>query len=281
MRVAVLGTLLVGGCTSVGAAPMFAAADLPPLQLTVSTDPPANPDGAVPYATLRVTFDDYPDPDWARFGAFVLRSGQGSFDIDLRVDLLNRTVIVHPRSLLAANSQYELLVDGAVSSLSGRKVQTSQSFTIQVGAPATAPPAQPIPVYTWTDAQQILTTCSPFCHSIVGASGRTRPPTRNLDFTADPTNPVYGLIGVESVGLAGSPYPLLRVDPGDSARSELLRKTLGGDHRLASTDDPYPEMRVEGRRMPLKLHDSDPNPAPLDPASIAVLQQWIDQGAKH
>ena len=91
------------------------------------------------------------------------------------------------------------------------------------------------------------------------------------DFFGDPTDPTYGIIGVPALGEVGTAHPLLRVAPGDSARSVLLRKLIGGDAHDKLGDD-YPAMGVDGRRMPLDA-------APLIPDSILLIQAWIDGGA--
>jgi hypothetical protein len=125
----------------------------------------------------------------------------------------------------------------------------------------------------------VLGTCAPFCHSTVGASGRTRTPTRSLDLTGDPTDPRFGLIGVAAVGELGTAAPLARVSPGDPARSALLRKLIGGNPQADSRDPPYPDLRVDGRRMPIPLDETAPADAPLSDETLRVIQAWIAGGA--
>jgi hypothetical protein len=120
--------------------------------------------------------------------------------------------------------------------------------------------------------------CAPACHSPIGASGSARTPTRLLDFTADPHDPVFGLIGVESVGLRETATPLVRVAPFDPARSVLLRKLLGGSPQADSKDPPYPNMRVDGRRMPIALDETGSVP-PLPTEQIQRIEDWIAAGA--
>ena len=45
------------------------------------------------------------------------------------------------------------------------------------------------------------------------------------------------------------------------------------------TTAPYPEMGIVGQRMPLDLSTMI-STTPLDPAFIALVEQWIDQGAQ-
>jgi hypothetical protein len=72
---------------------------------------------------------------------------------------------------------------------------------------------------------------------------------------------------VPSVGLRGSPRPLARVAPGDSSRSVLLRKLLGGDGRRANQAN----LGVDGDRMPPGQ--------PVDDSILLRIEQWIDAGA--
>jgi hypothetical protein len=287
-----LPVVCCAACTSLGSAPMFEAAPSTPLAITVSTDPPTatSDDGAARDADIRLTFDDYPDPDTAVFGPVLLRSGTVNFDADVRVDLVGRAIVIHPRALLAANSVYEVALAPTVRALDGRSVGGRGFFTkIAVGS-GRRDPARPQERLIWDGDDgvgQQLNGCSSTCHSRVGASGEDRDPTRRLDFTRMPDDPIYGVINVPSVGLAGTPWQLARVTPYDSARSVLLRKLLGGNHRN-SRYPPYPEMRIDGQRMPISPCDETPDdetckdagPAPpWNDVAIRTIQAWIDQGA--
>jgi hypothetical protein len=237
----------------------------------------AVPDGPIARnAVFRIELDDYPDPEPVGFPAIVLRSGTINFDMDLSVDLAGRAIVVKPRALLTADTTYELIISSTIRSLDDRNVNGPLAFQLNVSdrvAP-TMPPAAPV---LWSDVQPFIGGCAPFCHSPVGRSGMMRTPTRLLDLTGDPTNPMLGLISVRSVGLEGTPAPLDRVAPGDPARSVLLRKLLGGVR--ISTDPLYPQMRVDGRRMPIEIDPGTPVPPPLPDEQILRVQQWIQDGA--
>lgn len=267
--------LIAGGCTIPSTVPQYQDSSTAPLSVTVTSDPPPLADGVARDATIVIQLDDHPDPDTVSFGPILLRSGQSNFDATLSVDLLAQTIRIRPRSLLAANIQYEVVVQAGVAALDGRQVTSTVIAPIQVGATITNAAVPPAP--KWADVVPILAGCAPACHSRTGASGAPIPPARGLDLTGDPDDPVYGLINVPSVGLLGVGAPLLRVAPGDSSRSVLVRKLLGG-HR-ASHDPDYPEMGVDGRRMPLALDNS--SATPLAPETIALIQRWIDGGAQH
>lgn len=258
------------------------------LSVKVTTDPAMRVDGTVPRnARVVVQLDGYPDPDSvARFGPVTVRSGRGNFDIGVTVDFVGQRVIATPRTLLAPGAQYDVVVSG-LTTLDDRVQGANVIQPVQVGTDDGTPfppPRRP----TWTaDMRPLVGTCAPFCHSPVGASGRTRTPTRLLDLTGDPRDPVFGLIGVESVGLRGTGAPLRRVTAGDPAHSVLLRKLIGGDPQAASFDPPYPNLRVDGRRMPISLCELPPQDCPADQPppppftndELQLVQDWIAAGA--
>ena len=67
--------------------------------------------------------------------------------------------------------------------------------------------------------------------------------------------------------------------PFDPARSVLLRKLLGGSPQADSRDPPYPNMRVDGRRMPIPLDESAPADETLSDDELRTVQAWIAAGA--
>jgi hypothetical protein len=271
-------------CTSSSNVDPYDTLALPSLMVAVTTDPPPRDDGTVPRnARIVVQLDDYPDPGVVRFGPITLNSGRATFDFGAEVDLVGRAVVVTPRSLLVPGGQYTVVVSGLVA-LDGRVQAADVAAPIQVGLDDGAPrPPRPAP--TWNgDAEghggvrEVLATCAPFCHSPVGASGRARTPTRLLDLTGDPRDPTYGLIGVASVGLRGTEQPLMRVAPRDPAGSVLLRKLIGGNPQANSMGPAYPNMRVDGQRMPIDLQTEQAT-APLGEESLRLVQDWIAAGA--
>jgi hypothetical protein len=282
MRAAALALIgaATASCTWNTSQPLYAGSNPAPLNLTITTIPAPDANGQVTRSAVFIlTCDDYPDPDSALFGPIQLRSGAATFDIDLRVSLVDKAIVVTPRSLLAPNTQYNVVVQPGVRALSSRTLATTVTQTVTVGVDQGMRPAPP-PAYTWMgDIAADIATCAPSCHSPTGASGRTRTPTRLLDLTGDPTDPMLGLINAPAQGELGWPQPLLRVSPGDSAHSALLRKLLGGNPLADSRDASIPAMAVDGRRMPIQLDDTMPTPPPLDPATIRRVQNWIDEGA--
>ncbi|MCU1281853.1 MAG: hypothetical protein JWM53_5399 [bacterium] len=279
------GLLVVSACTSASNVAPYVQPTAAALSVAVGTDPPVRSDGTVPRnARFIVQLDGSPDPDSIGFGPLTLHSGRGNFDIGLAVDLVGRAIVVTPRSLLAPGAQYDLVVSGLVT-LDDRVQDADVVASVRVGQDDGDPfPAAPRPTWngdpvTGGGVRATLGTCAPFCHSPVGASGRVRTPTRALDLTGDPRDPTFGLIGVQSVGLRGTPVPLLRVAPGDPSRSVLLRKLIGGSPQADSIDPPYPNMRVDGRRMPIPLDESQPADIQLSDEELRRVQDWIAAGA--
>lgn len=271
---------LAAGCTFATDTPPYVAPALPPLQASVTTDPPPAADGTVARnARILVQFDDWPDPDGVYFGPVQLLSGRSTFDIKLAVDFVGRTVVMTPRTPLEPGATYQVAVAAGFQALDGRVLADDLVVPIVAGSDLATLPAPP-PTPTWNaDIGPILGGCAPFCHSPVGASGDLRTPTRSLDLTGDPRDPRFGLVDVPSLGLLGTTQPLLRVAPGDPARSVLLRKLIGGNPDADSRDPPYPNLRVDGRRMPIPLDETQPADAPLDDTTLRLIQDWIAGGA--
>ena len=272
-------------CTTPARVDPYAQPAAAALSVVVGTLPPVRADGTVPRnARFVVQLDDYPDPESVGYGPLTLRSGNVNFDIDVSIDFVGRAIVVTPRSLLAAGAQYELVAKG-LAALDARVQAATVTGAVRVGTDD-GDPFPPAPRPTWTaDVEPILGGCARYCHSAVGLSGRMRPPTRLLDITPasldgtpdDPDDPVLGLIGVQSVGLRGQPLPLPRVEPGDPARSVLLRKLIGGNPQADSQDPPYPDLRVDGRRMPLLLDAAESAGDPLPDDQLRTIA-GLDRG---
>jgi hypothetical protein len=316
MRGAAIAWVFVAACSTPTTTPAYDNSVLAPLNLTFSTEPPAGADGVALDATAVVTFDDYPDPDTVGFGPVLLRSGKANFDSDIRVDLVHQSVRIRGRAPLQPGTTYEVLIDPTVTGFDGRASLDTVAFTFTTGAQPITPPPTPLPPVTWSDIQYALASqpvpadgcppppqssdmapvlggCAPYCHTPCGGSGLLRAPTRRLDLSADPNDPVYGLIHVPSAGLQGTRAQIPRVLPGDSSHSLLLRKLLGGGQLPDPGDQPYPFVRADGKRMPIGecsavdadggcLVPGDPTDYFVHPLPFALLEQiqrWIDDGA--
>jgi hypothetical protein len=277
--------VLLAGCTELGSSPRFELPDTRPLEISVSSEPAPAADGVVRDATLRATFDDYLDPDTVFFGPVVLKSGRGNFDADLRIDFVGRALLVTPRAPLLAHTTYELVIGPTVAALSGRTTGSQRVFSFDVGD-TIAGPQPPRPRVTWFNPDpalamsELIGGCAPWCHTNIGCSRRMRQPTRQLDVTK-PDDPTFGMINVASVGMRGLARPMLRVAPHDPARSQLLRKLIGGNAVRDTSDPPYPDVQVDGRRMPIPIEE----PCQEHPFryfsenELRLVQEWIDGGA--
>ncbi len=277
--------LLASACTTSSSVAPYAQPALPPVVVSITPDQEPNSDATYPRNTrFIIALDGYPEPNSVAFGPIQLHSGRGNFDIGLTVDLVGRAIIVTPRAPLAPGEQYTLIA-GGLQTLDNRVQGGTVDFVLRAGI-ADGPPRPAPPRPTWNGdpvagggVRALLGGCAPFCHSPVGASGRARTPSRALDLTGDPLDPTFGLVGVVSVGLRGTSEPLYRVAPGDPARSVLLRKLIGGDPHADSKDPPYPAMRVDGRRMPIPLDESQPALPPLSDDELRLVSDWIAAGA--
>lgn len=299
--------LIVAACSTPTNAPIYDDSDQPPLNLTFTTEPVAGPDGVPIDATVIVQFDDFPDPDTVTFGPILLRSGRINFDAELKVDLAHQQVRINGRAPFQPNTTYEVVVDTTVASFSQRTLSADAIWTFTTGTQRANLP--PLPPVTWSQIEPFLSSaypgnacpqmtepslggCAPYCHTTCGYSGSMRNPTRRLDLS-DPNDPIYGLINVPSVDLAGTAAQIPRVAPGDSARSLLLRKLLGGGDKPTQYDAPYPLTRAGGRRMPIgncETNDDGDCIVAADPTDyfvhplrfdvIELVQRWIDDGAQ-
>ncbi len=71
-----------------------------------------------------LTFDGFPDPaTLTPFGALAVRSGVNSFDFTAEVDLVSRSVLVQPRTPLAAGTGYAFGITTALRGLDGSPAQ--------------------------------------------------------------------------------------------------------------------------------------------------------------
>jgi Bacterial Ig-like domain len=282
------------GCSSPTNRPQYDQTPLPPLNVAVETVPPPDGNGnIVRDAVLRVTMDDYPDPDTAVFPLVIVRSGTATFDTQPpHVDLVGHAIELKPTRPLMPQTAYELVIDKSVRALSGRVVGTTLAATLNVGSDL-APSPSPSPALFWSRSGECSDPPQPGdvrcllpvqndcvrCHGPMGCTS-TRNASSGLDLSLDADDPRLGLVNVPSQLLAGTDRALMRVLPGDAARSELVRKLLGGDPHADSSEMP-PNLAVPGRRMPMQ-EEQCPGlgvPAYWTDDQIRVLQDWIDHGA--
>ena len=219
--------------------------------------PRPNAVGVPTDVVFRITFNDYPDPDTVRSNSLLLTTGFFWVPGTYGVDLVGKAAVVRPISWLAPDLGYALHLRPALSSLAGCP-GTSEEIEFITGNFATQeqPPAPP----PFADVQEIFDTrCASGCHQ--GESGGCLAPAV-ADLSLCAAQSWDSLVQAPS----RQTQQLLLVEPGDSARSYLLRKLL-------STAD--------GGRLPGVFGHRDPPGDPLSEPQLRLIAAWIDAGARR
>jgi len=214
----------------------------------------------VPTDTVfRLTFNDYPDPDKVRSDSLLLTTGYFWVPGTYSVDLIGKAAVMKPIRDMAGGLGYSLLVRPALGSLAGCPGPNEDIEFITADGPAGMPaPAPP----TLASVQAIFdASCAGGCHQAAAEDGGgcLAAPAAGLSLCAQ--DAWSSLVDVASE----QSNPLRRVEPGDSARSYLLRKLLPAD----GTDGKIPG--VYGQR--------EPPGAPLPEDQLRLIAAWIDAGA--
>jgi hypothetical protein len=212
---------------------------------------------------IRIRFAGYPDPDTLSSDSVGLTTGFYWVPAIHRVDLLHQTVTFRPWQRLSSHLGYVLHVMPTLHSLQGCPAPyTVREFRTGDGpANADADPVAP-------PFSDILATFDRRCG---GDGGCHLNPALPGACQSDPASGLSlcaseawdALVGVRS----RQESRLKLVDPGDSARSYLLRKVI------PAAPDGAPPPTVLGHR--------DPPGEPLSDAEIEALAAWIDDGAAH
>jgi hypothetical protein len=208
---------------------------------------------------VRITFDDYPDPDTVRSDSLLLTTGFFWVPGTYGVDLIGKAAVMKPISWLSPDLGYALHLRPALRSLAGCP-GTSEEIEFITGI---GPAGEPAPVTpTLAEVQEIFDAkCAGGCHlNADGNGGCVSPPAANLSLCANDT--------WESLVLGPSSQTerLLLVEPGDSARSYLLRKLLPAT--------------ADGGRLPGVVGHRDPPGEPLSEPELRLIAAWIDGGAR-
>jgi hypothetical protein len=227
----------------------------------VEWSPAPDSDGAPTDSTIRVVFDDYPDPDSLAAGDLLLTTGVFYYTGTYAVDLINKAVIFRPAGSLRTNLGYTVTISPPLRSLSGCEVKMEQkAFRTGDGPGAPAPAA----AVAFTAVQPIIAArCGGAgCHREAPETGGgcLAAPAEGLSLCD--TEAIDALVGVPSREVGHLPL----VEPNDSARSYLLRKLL-----------PAPG----GGPIPTVLGHRDPPGDPLTPDELATVARWIDSGARQ
>ena len=208
---------------------------------------------------FRITFNDYPDPDTVRSDSLLLTTGYFWVPATYGVDLIGKAAVMRPIHSLAGQLGYGLHLRPGLSSLAGCPGTTDELEFITGDAPSGHPPAE---TPTLASVQGILDAkCGGGCHlgGDDGGTGCVAPAAAGLSLCApDAWN---ALVGVPSRRVD----QLRLVEPGDSARSYLLRKLL------PASPGGGPITGVSGQR--------EPPGEPLPEDQLRLIAAWIDGGA--
>ena len=210
--------------------------------------------------TVRVRFDQYPDPETVNLSGFIVTTGPFYHPGTIHLDLVDKTITYAPAGVWQAGLGYNINVRKGLLSLQGCAAAPQQRWF----RTATAPPKAPMPLTptTYAAVQPIFAArcAGGACHRATteNGGGCLAAPAQGLSLCDEDI--VDALVDVPSREVSR----LHLVAPSDSARSYLLRKLLPGD-----TPD---------RPAPTTLGHRDPPGAPLSRDDLHAIARWIDSG---
>ena len=208
---------------------------------------------------FRITFDDYPDPDTVRSDSLLLTTGYFWVPGTYGVDLIGKAAVMRPINSLAPRLGYGLHLRPGLASLAGCPGTSEELEFVTGDGPIGQPPAE---TPAFASVQAILDAkCGGGCHlgGDDGGTGAWRRRRRGCR-CARPTPGTPW-----SASRRGRSTSLRLVEPGDSARSYLLRKLL------PASPGGGPITGVSGQR--------EPPGEPLPEDQLRLIAAWIDGGA--
>jgi hypothetical protein len=228
----------------------------------VEWTPAPNSGGAPTDTSIRVAFNDYPDPDSLANGDLLLTTGVFYYTGAYSVDLINKAVTFRPSGFLRADLGYAVTVSPPLRSLSGCETKMEQVH-FRTGDGPGAPAAPPPTAFAAVQPIFAARCGGAGCHRDAPETGGgcLAAPAEGLSLCD--ADAVDALVGVPSREVSR----LFLVSPNDSARSYLLRKLV------PSSDGGGPIPTVLGHR--------DPPGDPLTPDELATVAGWIDSGARR
>jgi hypothetical protein len=211
---------------------------------------------------IRVTLNDYPDPDTLGAVDFIVTTGVFYVTGAYAVDLIGKAIVFQPSNMLRAGLGYTMTVLPPLHSLAGCPVTFQQRSFVTGDTVAAAPPPPAVP---FSAVQPILArSCAgAACHRQLAdqGGGCLATPAQGLSLCdADAWN---ALVAVPSREVSRLPL----VAPRNSARSYLLRKILPAD--------------PGGGPLPSVIGQREPPDAPLSAGEVATVAAWIDSGASQ
>jgi hypothetical protein len=210
--------------------------------------------------TVRVRFNQYPDPDTVSFAGFIVTTGPFYHPGTLHLDLIDKTITYAPSGGWRAQLGYNINVRTELTSLQGcAAVAEQQSFITAAAAPMFPPAPAPTP---YAAVQPIFAArcAGAACHRAAAEDGGGCLPAPAAGLSLCDAEAVDALVNVPSRQVSR----LNLAEPHNSARSYLLRKLLPG----ATPDVPAP----------LTIGHRDPPGAPLSDADLHTVADWIDDG---
>lgn len=191
---------------------------------------------AVPIAAERLEYDQ-----------IQLFAGRLRLAVSLSTDLLERRVRITPSNLLRPELRHQVRISADLRGLDGSTLgDEPQTFEFTTGTSTAELVPTGLLLVTAEDLQPLWNRRCVGCHGRAGRAG------------VDLSSPKSAIASLRNVASQGS--TLLRVRPGDHARSYLLRKLLGGPG-------------IIGYRMP-------PEGAPVTTDQLRDVAAWIDGGAR-
>lgn len=212
---------------------------------------------------VRLSFSLPPDPRTALFPAVRLGPRGQTVQYSLTVRLVDRQILLTPRSLLSPNTEHIVELQPGLRALTGQPLDGVVQVRFWTGEQVAAAPEVPPPL----SLRQLVGSGGVLAKGCVASGCHRDDPARALRAAAGldltwPTERLWqALIAPLPHGLEGLPL----VEPGQSAASYLLRKLL------AAQPDGF--ARITGSGMPQ-------NGPPLSLDALRQVEQWIDAGAQ-
>lgn len=216
----------------------------------IETTQPVNP-------TITLSFSDVLDSDT---GSLVtIRAGSRGTPAELLLEhnLVERKLLVRPKSNLTINTEFQLDIGTSLRSLAGVPLDKGTRLTFRTGANV-LPPVTETPLVL-ADVIGSKGQLKSYCAATTCHSAKYEPAARGLDLS-DATPAIRNHL--VSASATGSPEGLRLVQPMQPEKSYLLRKLLAGRGFT----------RIMGSSMPV-----DSVPIPAD--ALLSVQAWIRQGA--